>query len=580
VQKTSRLYDPERAVHILLIRCVRCGSIPDIAFVRFLGRLLMNPFLLTIQSQWSLGRVATPLVVLLSLATSGCMTYRVNSLADAPDANPGDRTCARAVPPGTETGAPGGLCTLRAAVMESNASVWKDTIEVPSGLYQLTLPVAAGGGHLAITDGVKIQGAGAATTIIDGNHANIVFFVQSEGLELNHVTVQGGNSQAGGGIRIDAGTSEFNNLVIRQNEAFTGGGGLLVDSGATLRMRRSAIIDNMATGAFGGGIWNKGELWVYDSTIANNDSNRAGGVRNEGQMNLRNVTVSGNLAHSPDAGTGGISQNGFAVLYNVTITNNTGVGNNAASFRGGGIQISSGKTTVLKNSIIAGNHGGIGPNDCVGQLSGDSKYNLIGDTNACTIPSFVSTFLLNVDPLLGPLANNGGPTQTHLPAANSPVLEAGYQFPPPAADGCEVRDQRGVPRPQGGGVCDMGAVEVTSTNAFVTGFTLVNAASNADIRPVLHGDTLVLSELPPELSIRAVVTGSPGSVIFDYDDTSSIQTENVAPYALAGDSPAGDYLPFGLSTGSHTLTATPFAAMEGGGAAGGSQTITFTVRNN
>ena len=128
------------------------------------------------------------------------MTYRVNSLVDAPDANPGDRTCARAVPPGTEAGAPGGLCTLRAAVMESNASVWKDTIEVPSGLYQLTLPVAAGGGQLAITDGVKIQGAGAATTIIDGNHANMVIHVQSEGLELNNFTIQGGNSQLEEGL--------------------------------------------------------------------------------------------------------------------------------------------------------------------------------------------------------------------------------------------------------------------------------------------------------------------------------------------------------------------------------------------
>ena len=397
---------------------------------------------------------------------------------------------------------------------------------------------------------------------------------------MNHVTIQGGNSLSGGGISVDAGTSEFNNLVIRQNEAFTGGGGLLVDSGATLRMRRSAIIDNMATGAFGGGIWNKGELWVYDSTIANNVSNRAGGVRNEGNMNLRNVTVSSNVAQSPEAGTGGISQNGFAVLYNVTITGNTGVGNNVGSFRGGGIQIVEGKTTVVKNSIIAGNQGGLGPNDCVGQLSGDSKYNLIGDTNACTIPSFVSTFLLDIDPLLGPLANNGGPTQTHLPAANSPVLEAGYQFPPPAADGCEIRDQRGVPRPQGAGACDMGAVEVTSANTFVTGFILVNAASNTDIRPVLHGDTLVLSELPPELTIRAVATGGVGSVVFGYDDMPSIQTENIFPYALAGDSPAGDYAPFGLSPGTHTLTATPFAAIGGGGAAGGSQTITFMVRNN
>ncbi len=108
----------------------------------------MNSFLPTTQSPWSFSRVATSLMILLSLVTSGCMTYRVNSLVDAPDANPGDRTCARAVPPGAEAGAPGGLCTLRAAVMESNASLWKDTIEVPGGLYQLTFPVAAGGGRL------------------------------------------------------------------------------------------------------------------------------------------------------------------------------------------------------------------------------------------------------------------------------------------------------------------------------------------------------------------------------------------------------------------------------------------------
>uniref|UniRef100_UPI0031409FD0 choice-of-anchor Q domain-containing protein n=1 Tax=uncultured Nitrospira sp. TaxID=157176 RepID=UPI0031409FD0 len=258
---------------------------------------------------------------------------------------------------------------------------------------------------------------------------------------------------------------------------------------------------------------------------------------------------------------------------------NTGVGNNAGANRGGGIQIGNGSTTVMKNSIIAGNHGGIGPNDCVGELSGDSKYNLIGDTNECTIPSFVSTYLLNVDPLLSSLGNNGGPTQTHFPSVNSPAREAGYQFPLPAADGCENRDQRGVPRPQGSGVCDMGAYEVTSTFGFVTEFTLVNASSNTDIRPVLYGDTLVLSELPPELSIRAVVTETPGSVVFDYDDTPAIQTENVAPYALAGDSPAGDYNPFALSTGSHTLTATPFSSNGGSGPAGGSQTITFSVRN-
>ena len=88
---------------------------------------------------------------------------------------------------------------------------------------------------------------------------------------------------------------------------------------------------------------------------------------------------------------------------------------------------------------------------------------------------------------------------------------------------------------------------------------------DTDIRPLLHGDTLDLAELPPELSISAVVTGIPGSVVFGYDDTPTIQTENVAPYAIGGDSPAGNYIPFALSTGSHTLTATPFAEMGGRG---------------
>jgi hypothetical protein len=463
--------------------------------------------------------------------------------------------------------------------MESTASVSRDAIEVPSGLYQLTLPVNAGGGNLVITDGVQIQGAGAATTIIEGNHTDTVIYVKSGDVILNNVTVMGGKSQFGGGIKIDKDETELNNVVIRDNEAFTGGGGLRVGDDATVRMRRSTVSHNTVTGAFGGGILNSGLLFVDESTIANNISNRAGGAYNQGRLILRNTTVSGNVAVSPDAGTGGISQNGYAVLYNVTVTDNTGVGNNAASFRGGGIQTTSGKTTLVKNSIIAGNHGGTGPNDCVGSLTLDSKYSLIGDTNGCVIPAYVATFRLNVVPQLGSLADNGGTTQTHLPAATSPALEAASPGNYPA-DRCESHDQRGVPRPQGGGICDMGAVELTNANMFVSGFVLVDAAANTDIRPLLHGDRLVLSELPPELSIRAQITGAPGSVVFGYDGAPAFQTENVSPYALGGDAPAGDYSPVALSVGTHNLTATPFVGMAGGGAAGGSQTISFTVSNS
>ena len=147
---------------------------------------------------------------------------------------------------------------------------------------------------------------------------------------------------------------------------------------------------------------------------------------------------------------------------------------------GGGIQTSEGNITVLKNSIIAGNDDGTGPDDCAGPLSGDSKYNLIGNPTGCVITSYLDTYasyngtpncltqwtmfsemtaVACLDPLdahLGSLAQNGGPTATYLPLSNSAALEAGYGFPPPAADACEAHDQRGVPRPQGSGKCDMG----------------------------------------------------------------------------------------------------------------------------
>jgi hypothetical protein len=345
-----------------------------------------------------------------------------------------------------------------------------------------------------------------------------------------------------------------------------------------MRIYRAQIHDNSATGAFGGGIWNQGEIWVHESTISNNQSNRAGGIRNSGNMNLRNTTVSGNMATSPGAGVGGISQVNFAVLNNVTITDNTGVGNNAGSFRGGGIQTSAGATTVMKNSIVAGNDGGTGPDDCDGSLSGDSKYNLIGDTTGCTIPSFMATYLLDVDAVLGPLADNGGVTATHHLGGLSPARESAYEFPPPASDACESHDQRGVPRPQGDGQCDMGALEMTPVTSFITGFVLVDAATDTDIGPLRHGDLLDLGTLPAQVSVRATASGSPGSVVFDLDAVAATQTENIAPYSLGGDVD-GNYAPVTFSSGEKTLRATPYSGQNGTGAAGGSLNIEFTVQS-
>ncbi|HZN92044.1 MAG TPA: hypothetical protein VFB81_05045, partial [Myxococcales bacterium] len=84
---------------------------------------------------------------------------------------------------------------------------------------------------------------------------------------------------------------------------------------------------------------------------------------------------------------------------------------------------------------------------------------------------------------------------------------------------------------------------------------------------------------PAQLSVRAVVGGGPGSVVFGLDDAASFQTESVAPYVLGGDAPLGDYTPVPFSTGDHTLMVTPFAGAGGTGAAGGSRSITFKVKS-
>lgn len=508
-------------------------------------------------------------VVGFLLLSGGCIT--VDSTVDSIDINPGDGTCEDSA----------NRCTLRAAVMEAEASAGKYTIMVPAGLYSLNLPPASGGGSLKINKGMRIRGDGSDSTIIEQVENDLAIYITGgDAVELDHLAVQGGDSVQGGGIRINAGTVELEDLNIRDNFAFTGGGGLYVLDGAEVRMYRSTISNNNAEGAFGGGIWNKGELWVYDSTINNNDANSAGGIRNEGDLNLRNVTVSGNTTHSPSAAVGGISQNGFAVLNNVTVTNNAGRGNQIGVSRGGGIQILPGQTTVMINSIVAGNFGNGGPDDCVGQLSVDSQYNLIGDTTDCIITSNISTYQLDVTADLEPLAYNSGVTQTHRTQTSSIARDNGYGFPPPAINACEARDQRGVPRPQGSGGCDLGAYEYTQSSRLATGIMLVDAATDTDIRLLRNDDFLILGTLPDELSLRAVITGgNPGSVEFGYDADSSFNIENVAPYSLAGDS-SGDFAAATLTPGAHTVIATPFVGPDATGQAGGAITINFTVIDN
>ncbi|HYE99009.1 MAG TPA: DUF5060 domain-containing protein, partial [Planctomycetota bacterium] len=115
------------------------------------------------------------------------------------------------------------------------------------------------------------------------------------------------------------------------------------------------------------------------------------------------------------------------------------------------------------------------------------------------------------------------------------------------------------------------------TTPAVTSLTLVNADSDLDIGPLTNGQTLNLATLPTRnLNVRADVSGTVGSVRFGYDGNASYSTESAAPYALAGDS-SGNYNAWTPSTGSHTLTATPYTLSAAGGTAGTALTVAFSV---
>ncbi len=220
----------------------------------------------------------------------------------------------------------------------------------------------------------------------------------------------------------------------------------------------SIIRNNISAGGVfsnGGGIENFGDLTIMNSTISGNSGGNGGGIFNQFApapgLTLINSTVSGNTA---TFGGGIRNQFSAATLNNSTISNNTG------SSDGGGIWHDGAPGVVnVKNTIIAGNlRSPIDPDDCAGTLNSQG-HNLIQETAGCTIGGDTTGNITGQDPLLGPLQDNGGPTETHGLMLGSPAIDAGNPaVPGSGGNACEATDQRGVARPVGA-ACDIGAFE-------------------------------------------------------------------------------------------------------------------------
>jgi predicted outer membrane repeat protein len=190
----------------------------------------------------------------------------------------------------------------------------------------------------------------------------------------------------------------------------------------------------------GGGLFNNGSLTMSGCTFTNNSANSGGAYSNGvfGIAVVTNCTFSGNTAATAGGGIANSSQVGIT-LHNCTIVGNAGGQNGAGVFN------AFNSVLTITNSIVAGSTGGI---DVSGPFT-DGGHNIFADGFNISHPTTLSG-----DPMLGPLADNGGLTMTHALKQSSIAIDAGNC----AAGEVEV-DQRGVSRPQGKG-CDIGAYEL------------------------------------------------------------------------------------------------------------------------
>jgi parallel beta-helix repeat protein len=400
-----------------------------------------------------------------------------------------------------------GAGSLRQAIEDANTTAGADTITFRAGL---TGTITLTTGQLAVTDSVDIQGPGAATLAVSGNNASRVFYLYNGSTNLavtiSGLTVTEGNASIGAGIVNFDEDLILDSVMITNNTATGDGGGLWADGFDMDLTIRNSIISGNTAGDDGGGIYIEdtgGPLLIQNTNITGNDATGSGGgiyfYDPDNDTTIENSTISGNTA----GGLGGgiylyNTDNGTLTIHGTTISGNTAAagggiflydpnpliienstisGNQATDGDGGGIYLYSFYTgSILRHSTIAGNSAtGAGGGLFIQNSEVTIEHTIVADNTAGANSDLSGSFAVNFslietpgtatitgsnnifgqDPQLGPLANNGGPTQTHLPATASSAVNVGDPAftPPPATD------QRGLNRVVNGRI-DIGAVEV------------------------------------------------------------------------------------------------------------------------
>jgi CSLREA domain-containing protein len=310
-------------------------------------------------------------------------------------------------------------------------------------------------GNSATSSGGGLYNFGGTLTIrestISGNDAPDAAGVHNAYygyLAVRQSVVSGNNATAiGGGVKND-GTAIVEESRISGNEA-EAGGGIHTSPYNFLSIARSTVSGNTATGSNtgGGGIFNNyAALYISDSTVSGNSASYGGGLYSAGPAydsaftRVSNSTISGNTATV----TGGAMYlfGGSTAIEFSSITDNHAP---EAAIGGIGAQHPSFARAELYHTILAGNDQfDAGPTAEINSFM-SLGYNLVGvlGTNVDTFNQLGDQIIGTDDPLLGPLADNGGPTFTHALLPGSPAIDAGDPAAVAGSNGVPLHDQRG-----------------------------------------------------------------------------------------------------------------------------------------
>jgi predicted outer membrane repeat protein len=300
------------------------------------------------------------------------------------------------------------------------------------------------GGHSAAADGGGIYNKGSLTlsnSTVTGNSAlsNRGGGIYSAGtLSMTKDTVTGNSAQLGAGIFCDTGTTTtLSNCTIANNTGTSSGGG--IDSAGTLSMTNDTVTGNSAE--FGAGIDCEagGMKTLSNCTIANNTTNGGdgGGIFSVATLSMTNDTVTNNSA--PIGGGIDCEPGGMTTLINCTIANNTATGGD-----GGGIWCKNAPLNLLNTIVSNPGSGAVTENDVYGTIT-NAQANLFSSSPVIAVGGDLGGNQFNTNPLLGPLQNNGGPTQTMALQAGSPALGKGVSSS--SIGMVPTTDQIGNPRP-------------------------------------------------------------------------------------------------------------------------------------